>query len=207
VARVLMASRNTRPFPFICDACDACYEEAFRLDMTVARVRKWEEPDHIVDGIWIGGEGSTMDTLWLMKHHIRHVLTVAAHTKIENKHQNIQYLQIHVDDDTTEDLRRYWDTPFDFIDQADNNVLVLCVSGISRSGATVTAYVMTKRGLSNQDALELIRQKRPQVSPNGGFQQQLRLYEEELASLQSANHEKSVDMTEFIHHRLPYCIF
>lgn len=131
VARVLMASRNTRPFPFICDACDACYEEAFRLDMTVARVRKWEEPDHIVDGIWIGGEGSTMDTLWLMQHRIRHVLSVAAHTKIENKHQNIQYLQIHVDDDTTEDLRRYWDTPFDFIDQADNNVLVLCFRDIS----------------------------------------------------------------------------
>jgi|Transcript_16792 protein-tyrosine phosphatase len=77
-----------------------------------------------------------MDTLWLLQHDIRHVLTVAAHTKIENKHQNIQYLQIHVDDDPTEDLRRYWDTAFDFIDQSDNNVLVHCVSGISRSGAS-----------------------------------------------------------------------
>lgn len=87
--------------------CDACYSEAFRLDMTVARVLKWEEPNHIIDGIWLGGEGSTLDTSWLLQHDVRHVLTIAAHTKLKHKHKDIQYMQIDVDDDPTEDLRQY----------------------------------------------------------------------------------------------------
>jgi methylmalonyl-CoA mutase cobalamin-binding subunit len=43
------------------------------------RVLKWEVPDHIVDNIWLGGEGATMDAQWLRDHGINRVLTVAAH--------------------------------------------------------------------------------------------------------------------------------
>ena len=58
-------------------------------------------------------------------------------------------------------------------------VLVHCVSGISRSGATVVAYVMATRNCSVDDALATVRAKRPVVSPNSGFKAQLHAFEAE----------------------------
>lgn len=54
------------------------------------------------------------------------------------------------------------------------NVLVHCVSGISRSGSVLVAYVMKTRKLSFDDALSLVRAQRACVAPNGGFQAMLR---------------------------------
>jgi protein-tyrosine phosphatase len=58
-------------------------------------------------------------------------------------------------------------------------VLVHCVSGISRSGATVVAYVMATRNCSVDDALATVRAKRPVVSPNSGFKAQLHAFDAE----------------------------
>ena len=189
--------------------CNACYQEAFDLDMTVARQLRWEEPNHIVDSIWLGGEGSTLDAVWLQRHGITRILTVAAHMDRMSKHEGILYMQIDVDDDPNEDLATHWDAAFDFLNNSSNQscnseqqqqkqqdhhgdgVLVHCVSGISRSGATVIMYVMRKHGVSYDEALALVRQKRPQVSPNSGFQKQLRRLEATLQQQQQAANTES----------------
>ena len=74
------------------------------------------------------------------------------------------------------DCFRYFSRTTDFIDEAvqrkDGLVVVNCVMGWSRSATVVAAYLMMKKGMSSQEALETIRQSRP-IRPNPGFLQQL----------------------------------
>ena len=97
-----------------------------------ARTRVFKPADFIVDNIYLGGEGSTVDADWLRSQKIGRVLTVACHMDALKKHEGVQYLAIDVDDDPNEDLRTHWAAAFAFI-RADrsSNVLVHCVSGIS----------------------------------------------------------------------------
>ena len=48
-------------------------------------------------------------------------------------------------------------------------VFVHCFAGISRSASIVIAYLMQENGLSFEQALKLVKERRPQVSPNLGF--------------------------------------
>ena len=73
-------------------------------------------------------------------------------------------------------FQRYFSRTTDFIDEAVQRkcglVVVNCVMGWSRSATVVAAYLMMKKGMSSQEALETIRQSRP-IRPNPGFLQQL----------------------------------
>ena len=56
-----------------------------------------------------------------------------------------------------------------------NNILVHCLAGISRSVSIIIAYLMIVEKLTYNQALDSIRQIRPEVNPNPGFAYQLRL--------------------------------
>ncbi|VDN38899.1 unnamed protein product [Dibothriocephalus latus] len=55
--------------------------------------------------------------------------------------------------------------------------LVHCKMGISRSGATVVAYVMKEKGWDLKKSLDYVRSKRPCVNPNPNFLRQLETYQ------------------------------
>ncbi|KAL2787360.1 protein-tyrosine phosphatase-like protein [Aspergillus keveii] len=57
------------------------------------------------------------------------------------------------------------------------HVLVHCNQGISRSGSVVVAYIMKYLSLPYAAALLTARQSRPIISPNTGFEYQLRIWE------------------------------
>ncbi|CAD7971174.1 unnamed protein product [Amoebophrya sp. A25] len=61
-------------------------------------------------------------------------------------------------------------------------VLVCCRQGRSRSVSVVCAFLMLRRGYSFDAALDLIRSKRPVVSPNMGFVLCLKKLERETSS-------------------------
>ena len=52
--------------------------------------------------------------------------------------------------------------------------------GISRSATVVIAYLIAKKGMKFNEALEFVQSKREIVDPNGGFKLQLMDYEEKL---------------------------
>ena len=161
--------------------CKVCYDASVAADMAVARVYSFQPADHVADNIFLGPEGATIDEAWLRGNGIARVLTVAAHSDHLAKHASIEYMQIDVDDDPSESLRPHFEVAFAFMKKdAATNVLVHCVSGISRSATVVTAYLMATRKLSFEAALALVRERRPVASPNSGFQKQLREYEAEL---------------------------
>jgi protein-tyrosine phosphatase len=49
---------------------------------------------------------------------------------------------------------------------------------MSRSASLVAAFLIATRNLSLDDALVLLRSKRPIVAPNRGFMEQLSVFEE-----------------------------
>merc|ERR1719231_617757 len=61
-------------------------------------------------------------------------------------------------------IRKHVNNPF------GGAVFVHCAAGISRSATVVVAFMMEHGHQSFEDALDAVRQARPQVHPNRGFQ-------------------------------------
>ena len=66
-----------------------------------------------------------------------------------------------------------------FIDRAienEENVLVHCKGGMSRSPAILCSYMMKKFKLSFDEAYKILRERRSVVDINAGFQKELKEY-------------------------------
>lgn len=59
-------------------------------------------------------------------------------------------------------------------------VLVHCLAGVSRSVTVTLAYLMRTQALNLNDAFTLVRDRKPDVSPNFHFMQQLHSFERQL---------------------------
>ena len=170
--------------------CQACYADAHGADMQTARTLKFATADIVGTtagghNLLLGPEGSRAAELWLAEAGIGRVLTVACHSSHLPRFDGVLYEVLDVDDDPGEDMAQHFPAAFAFIDAPAPNparphVLVHCVSGISRSGTVVVAYLMTRRRLGFNDALALARTGRPCVHPNSGFWRQLRELEADL---------------------------
>ncbi|KAF8398216.1 hypothetical protein HHK36_017142 [Tetracentron sinense] len=80
----------------------------------------------------------------------------------------------------SENLLDYLDVCLDFIDESrkKGSILVHCFAGVSRSAAILTAYLMRTEQVSQEDALESLRQSCEYVCPNDGFLEQLKMFED-----------------------------
>ncbi|KAK6349040.1 tyrosine protein phosphatase yvh1 [Orbilia blumenaviensis] len=119
--------------------------------------------------------------------NITHIISVLRgrvdHKLIEPYATTGRHLHIEVDDDDDENLIEHFQTTNDFIDKATQgggSVLVHCAMGISRSATICTAYLIYKRQIPSEVAMEIIRQSRPIICPNLAFRRQLEIYSENL---------------------------
>ncbi|GMH08116.1 hypothetical protein Nepgr_009956 [Nepenthes gracilis] len=89
-------------------------------------------------------------------------------------------MAVPIRDMESENLLDYLDVCLDFIEESrkEGSVLVHCFAGVSRSAAIITAYLMRSERLSQEDALESLRESCESVSPNDGFLEQLKMFEE-----------------------------
>ncbi|KAL9271635.1 Dual specificity protein phosphatase 12-like protein [Drosera capensis] len=96
------------------------------------------------------------------------------------KDLRIVRMAVPLRDMESENLLDYLDVCFEFIEDSRKQgaVLVHCFAGVSRSAAIITAYLMKSEGLSQEAALESLRQSCEFVSPNDGFLEQLKMFEE-----------------------------
>uniref|UniRef100_A0A0D6QZK1 protein-tyrosine-phosphatase n=1 Tax=Araucaria cunninghamii TaxID=56994 RepID=A0A0D6QZK1_ARACU len=110
-----------------------------------------------------------------------------------------------------ENLLDYLDICLDFIERGrrEGAILVHCFAGISRSASVVTAYLMKTERLSQEDALESLRQCSNCVCPNDGFLEQLKMFEEmgfkvdHASPLYKKFHLKILDFATFLVKLLP----
>ncbi|KAL4737725.1 protein-tyrosine phosphatase-like protein [Aspergillus similis] len=136
-----------------------------------------------------------------LQHSASSAPVMAAATSVQpgpEPQYQIQCKQVELDDDPTEDLLRRLNGMLNWIHGAlvrphphpeplqqvaalsphtGGQVLVHCERGISRSGAVVVAYIMRTLVLPYKTALKIAQLSRPQISPNIGFEWQLRVWE------------------------------
>lgn len=91
--------------------------------------------------------------------------------------RNGSWKHIPIRDRSTEQIIDIMDMLVEFIENQET-VLVHCQHGISRSSTIVMAYLMKTLNMTNGEAFDLVKAKRPIVDPNFGFLTQLLRFEE-----------------------------
>ncbi|KAL2944794.1 Dual specificity protein phosphatase 1 [Bienertia sinuspersici] len=132
-------------------------------------------PCQIEEGLFVGSFGAANNKAALKRLNITHILTVAG-SMAPSYPYDFKYKIIEVADREETDLAQHFDECIDFIDGAKRSgggVLVHCFVGRSRSVTIILAYLIKKHGMTVSQALEYVRSKRPQASPNAGFIKQL----------------------------------
>ncbi|GAB5358121.1 hypothetical protein AAMO2058_000431600 [Amorphochlora amoebiformis] len=137
----------------------------------------------IPDRLWLGQLGAARNYKWLRESNITRVCSVTQWGKATKfwESKGIRYHIIHIEDKPDKNILNHLDKAVEFIDSSlkdGHNVLVHCNQGRSRSATVLTAYFIKTRGSWKkvQEHIGEIKKKRPAVSPNSGFVEQLRLF-------------------------------
>ncbi|XP_055619150.1 dual specificity protein phosphatase Mpk3 isoform X2 [Toxorhynchites rutilus septentrionalis] len=142
------------------------------------------EPVEIMSGLFLGNASHSEDLKSLKKYNIKYILNVTPDLpNVFERDGHIKYLQIPITDHYSQDLAGHFPNAIKFIDEARSKgvgVLVHCLAGVSRSVTVTLAYIMFARTLSLNDAFSLVRARKPDVSPNFHFMEQLHTFERQL---------------------------
>jgi hypothetical protein len=110
---------------------------------------------------------------------ITHVLSIGNLDQMPSKFPHkFQYLQIELDDAKSARIENHFEKALKFIKKAleteNNNVLVHCWAGVSRSATIIMAYLIKHYCLTYTESFETVRKARHWVSPNQGFREKLK---------------------------------
>ena len=142
-------------------------------------------PAEVCNRIYIGNKYNAHDASLLRRLHITHVLNCAARPEHEGGNgltspyddaSNITYLAFEAHDTIGYPMLIHYNAAKRFLDNAlrqGGRVLVHCELGINRSGVICTAYMMESEELPLLTAIKRIKNDRPTVLVNEGFQKQL----------------------------------
>jgi len=141
-------------------------------------------PDQILPNLYLGSEECTKLDAVLLERKITHILRVMREgSPPVELSQKYTYKVIQVGDKESEDISNHFDTTYEFIHnsiQSGGAVLIHCAAGVSRSATIVSAYVMRDQRMKSDEAVSFVKSKRPQVNPNRGFLEQLKVYDGKL---------------------------
>lgn len=157
----------------------------------------------IIPGLYLGSIASMIFSQELDSVGITHIVIAAKgiqpfHVTLYSKPQSVDHLIVPVDDFEDEDILKHFDTACKYIKDAiesKGKVLVhwyflvmnlRSFKGRSRSTSIVIAYLMKEHEMKLNDALQLVKSKRPIAAPNAGFAVQLRCYEYDMRHSQNS---------------------
>lgn len=182
----LMGLRSLRiSIPFSDSACSSSTESSDCESTTNYLAEPVNvEPVEIMSGLFLGNASHSEDLKSLKKYNIKYILNVTPDLpNVFERDGHIKYLQIPITDHWSQDLAGHFPNAIKFIDEARSKgvgVLVHCLAGVSRSVTVTLAYIMFARTLSLNDAFSLVRARKPDVSPNFHFMEQLHTFERQL---------------------------
>eukprot|EP00736_Rhodelphis_marinus_P008444 Rmarinus@m.6497 len=145
-------------------------------------------PDMVVPGVFLGSEKDAANMDVLRQHSITHVLNCASELEPHFPNSGLFYYHCQMRDHSGADIVSHFVRCFDFIDESlknDGRVLLHCFMGVSRSVALCLGWLVARRSYSLAAAVEVVKEKRPSMSPNKGFMRQLAQWEAETTQLPS----------------------
>ena len=133
--------------------------------------------DKITETIYLGNMMAAFNKNKLKNLGIKKILTVMGAFGNHYDYREFIHKTIEVDDDFRTNIIQYFKVCFSFI-EGNDKVFVHCAAGMSRSPTIVIAYIMWKKQIYLNDAIKFVREKRPLISPNANFMNQLKIFEE-----------------------------
>lgn len=133
------------------------------------------KPSEIIENIYQGNICSSFQKENLKKLGITHILTVGNYLPLFYK-DNFKYMCIKVKDKSDENLLQYFEEGFKFIDDCINSggkILIHCAAGYSRSTTMTCVFLIKKKSITVDEAIEIVKTARPEARPNPGFKEQL----------------------------------
>ena len=133
--------------------------------------------NYIIDNIYLGDSAAGGDEEYLKSYNITAVVNCAV--DFVSYFEDIKYIELNLIDEPYQSLFPKIEVAYKFIKlNSQNNILVHCILGKSRSTSVVIYYLMNEKKWDYDTCYEYIRERRPIVEPIEGFQQQLREYYE-----------------------------
>ena len=186
-----LESRKTHP--------DIQFKFAMSLPIGMCHTKYDEFASHIIkigdSNIYLGSvdhihnEFTTRAPFDYMKHKGINSIVCAMKEKSvdleKSEIPNLTFMQVPIDDKESEKIEDWFEPFYLFMLQQiqDNkNIFIHCQMGISRSATLLASFLMKHYNMGEQEALSLLRTKRPQVSPNMSFHFKLKKYEAKLKS-------------------------
>ncbi|KRX23773.1 Dual specificity protein phosphatase [Trichinella nelsoni] len=148
-------------------------------------------PVEIIPYLYLGNAANASDIGVLQKYNINYVVNVTRN--LPNAFENdarFKYLQIPIDDNWSQNLASHFPKAIQFINEARSKkcgVLVHCLAGISRSVTVTVAYLMQTLSLSLDDAYDMVKRHKPNISPNFDFLGQLVEFERRMVESRASS--------------------
>lgn len=122
------------------------------------------------------GSQDAVDTKVFVDHGITHCLSIGIDSPI--RVNGVEHKFLECLDLPETNLITVLDVSDVFLEgvssQKSSAVLVHCNAGVSRSTSIVMGYLMRRKGMSFEDAMRLVKEKRTSCRPNDGFMRQLK---------------------------------
>ncbi|KAJ6561234.1 protein-tyrosine phosphatase-like protein [Mycena vulgaris] len=136
----------------------------------------------IVPHLYLSDYFTAHDDTQLAKLGITHVISILDRVPtIPERIPQDKRLHISIADRADVDIQQYLTQTTEFISAAlaesqENNVLVHCLQGISRSATVVCAYLVATTSMTATESILYVQAKRSVVCPNLGFRNQLQTW-------------------------------
>lgn len=128
----------------------------------------FSECDHIIDNIYLGSSYNASNYDLIQNLDIYRIVNVS--DDVPNFFEsdiNLEYYYHNIKDNGIDIFdKNELDLIFDFIKKNDNNVLVHCVVGRSRSVTIVIYYLIKEHGMDVDTAINFIKSKRSVINPS-----------------------------------------
>lgn len=137
------------------------------------------EATQIIDNLWLGSLKSSCNKESLLERNIETIVSAilgaSAMYPFDFKYERAKLRDVD-DEDIIKEIEKL--LPIIRKELVNNRgVLCHCHAGRSRSATIVAAYLIKYNSMSVEEALDYIKERRSQVSPNSGYIEQLKAYE------------------------------
>ncbi|CAD8209249.1 unnamed protein product [Paramecium pentaurelia] len=157
--------------------------EKVKAFLVVKQLKEDSSPNLVIPNLYIGCLGTVLNKKKLYESQITHILSVCEMPIFPYQTTEFKSLLININDSVDQEIKSKFEMANDFIHSAiqkNQNVLIHCFAGKSRSASFVIAYLIKYQQMTPLQALKLLQSKRRIAQPNMGFMKQLDAYHKEL---------------------------
>ncbi len=136
--------------------------------------------NHIIDNLFASSREIADNDKILNNNKINVIISLNNQTPLNNLDYDVSYFKFGIEDNPNFDIITYCIQIYNIItenNKENQNILIHCDAGVSRTGAILVFYLMKKYNYGYDKSLEYIKTKRPCIELNQGFEFNLRLLE------------------------------